>query len=241
MSHNHASEYGGAIYHEDTPTPFQCSLEWSFHFEKSKLPYCFIQFKSPLVIHGGLKSLTADHNSAGKGGSVIYGGLLDRCRMDGPVSILKPLVHLQREHFDFYNNPVFSITSQPYRLCFCVGSLQYNCSEVKNVYAFKGQKWRVSLIATDQTGAGISTAVKVTATKSSTATFRLNQNPQILLHGCYSLAYSLFSTENHEQLLLYPDGPCHDTGLSTAVINVLFLPCPHPFTLVKSVFVRTDC
>ncbi len=43
ISQNSATEYGGAIYHQDTVTPFQCNFVNHSHYEP--LPYCFLQFK----------------------------------------------------------------------------------------------------------------------------------------------------------------------------------------------------
>ena len=39
----------------------------------------------------------------------------------------------------------------------------------------------------------------------------------------------MYSTEQVEQLVLYPDEACRDTGLAQAIVNVTFLPCPDGF------------
>ena len=44
------------------------------------------------------------------------------------------------------------------------------------------------------------------------------------------MTYNLYSVETHDQLILYPDGPCKDSGLARVVIDVTFLPCPKGFT-----------
>ena len=46
---------------------------------------------------------------------------------------------------------------------------------------------------------------------------------------CSQISYNLYSTEDFEELVLYPDGPCRDTGVATAIINVTLLPCPAGF------------
>ena len=43
------------------------------------------------------------------------------------------------------------------------------------------------------------------------------------------LSYNLYSTKDTDQLILYPDGPCRDTGQARAVVNVMFKPCPDGF------------
>lgn len=81
-SFNHASKFGGGIYHEDIVTPSQC--QYSKESEYQELPKCFIQLNIPLSISkrpiDDIK-LSSYHDIANKDGSFIYGGLLDRCRL----------------------------------------------------------------------------------------------------------------------------------------------------------------
>ena len=44
------------------------------------------------------------------------------------------------------------------------------------------------------------------------------------------MSYNFYSTEDTEGLVLYPDGPCCDTGLARAIVNVTFRPCPDGFS-----------
>lgn len=48
--------------------------------------------------------------------------------------------------------------------------------------------------------------------------------------NCSKFSFNVFSTENSEELILYPDGPCRDTGLARAVVHVTLLPCPDGFS-----------
>ena len=56
------------------------------------------------------------------------------------------------------------------------------------------------------------------------------QYSQQLPDYCAPLSYTVYSNNSHEQVVLYPDGPCQYTGTATVVIEVAFLPCPDGFT-----------
>ena len=75
------------------------------------------------------------------------------------------------------------------------------------------------------------TSTHVIAKTSKTARLKLNQSNQILSNDCSELYYTLYSTKSTEELVLYPEGPCRDTGLAKAVIEVSLLPCPDAFIL----------
>ena len=85
----------------------------------------------------------------------------------------------------------------------------------------------VSLLAKMQYGI---TAAIVTAVTSSTARLETYQTSQPLPDYCAPLSYTVYSNESHEQVVLYPDGPCRDTGLARVVVDVTLLPCPDGFT-----------
>ena len=94
-----------------------------------------------------------------------------------------------------------------------------------NVY--RGQEFTVPLLARMQFG---NTSTIVTAITSSTARLETYQTSQPLPGYCHSLPYTVYSNKSHEQLVLYLDGPCKDTGTARVVINVTLLPCPDGFT-----------
>ena len=80
MMSNHASDYGGGIYHEDSATLTQCAIsDNALESTKDLLPYCFLRLGYTLNV----KYFVADYfnNSAKMDGSVLYGGLLDKCRL----------------------------------------------------------------------------------------------------------------------------------------------------------------
>ena len=215
MSYNHATKYGGGIYNEDIATAKQCDFIHQLEKSKASLPYCFI--RSNVGWHYSSTVTFSQNNSADISGSFLHGGLLDRCQLENINYIL---------NFDGIQKDAREISSEPYQLCFCVKERLSNCTEPKSIEIYPGQKFNVFLIALDQTMTSVTTKITATSVRS-----RLNsdQSSQTLEPECSKLSYNLYSTQDTDQLILYPDGPCRDTGLARAVINVTFRQCPDGF------------
>lgn len=78
------------IYYEDTAQTPQCNFVSSIDTE---LPYCFIEFT---LIFEQKPAIYSHNDSAGKEGSFIYGGLLDRCQLkNGIGSVIAPYKDVQ--------------------------------------------------------------------------------------------------------------------------------------------------
>ena len=225
MSYNHADKYGGGIYNDDIASAAQCSFKRSEAVSKklSELPYCFIRFTYPIknTIKYNSTLIFSQNNSAGRDGSLIYGGLLDRCQ----IEIINSLINIPKYFFKF-QKAYREITSQPYRLCFCKNTIHRITCSPKSIEIFPGQRFHLSLIAFDQTRTSVTTEITAVS-----ATSRLNsdQSSQTLEPKCSKLWYNLYSIQDTDQLILYPDGPCRDTGVARAVVNVMFKQCPDGF------------
>ena len=228
-SKNCAFEFGGAIYHEDSPTHAQCNFRANDSNRRNDqflpLPRCFLQ-SSTTGCYGHIQSY---HDSAGKDGYFLYGGLLDKCRQNSGSQVFVLLKRL----FDFKiltiidpeNTTVKSVSSEATKLHICRRNQEYQNNIYKEV--FRGQRFTVPLVALAQAKTLIATQV-LAITHSSRV--RLLQKTQALQEGCSDMTYNLYSVETHDQLILYPDGPCKDSGLARVVIDVTFLPCPKGFT-----------
>ena len=232
-SQNYAHLYGGALYHTDNPTEYQCNYNGGkpIVFVAS----CFIKLEG-LTTTDTPYSMISQLDSAGGDGGFIFGGLLDRCRMEimlNATSVLNDIVPFELlENKIFHITPAEShsppVTSKPYQLCFCESDSEYNCSRVDQQVLYRGQTFQVSLLAHSQ--GYNSTSTTVTAIVNSTARIKLTQSMQPITSGCVPLTYNIYSTGLIETMTLYPEGPCRDTGLvATAVVNVTFKPCPNGF------------
>ena len=222
MTYNHATKYGGGIFNKDIATTAQCSFKSS----KLSLAYCFIRFTYNIILKDGQcnnKLMFSQNNSADVSGNFLHGGLLDRCQLEQTTTGINVIDY-------FFQIQKTKIASEPYRLCFCIKAGKIYCDELESVEIYPGQKFHVSLIALDQTITSVTTEITAVSAMS-----RLNsdQSSQTLEPQCSKLSYNLYSTQDTDQLILYPDGPCRDTGLARAVVNVMFKPCPDGF--MKSV------
>ena len=83
---NSAHQYGGGIYHVDSPSSIQCQEVHDLNLEKYlELPNCFIQprpFRSTTLGKRSIK-VHSQNDLAGVSGNFLYGGLLGQCRV-GP-------------------------------------------------------------------------------------------------------------------------------------------------------------
>ena len=232
-SYNHAYHYGGGIFNEDNTTPNQCGIDFDKNLSDNEimlLPYCFMQLEIDVApgFSNQREIIASYNNSAEKAGHFLYGGLLDRCQMVAykhhkslPKVVIPYKLIINNQFAMVVQN---SITSQPYQLCFCSSTAEY-CSHTKHIEIHTGQTMKVRLAALDQVKAPTSTLV--TALIRHTARLKLSQSSQVLQPYCSELTYNIYSTENFEELILYPDGPCRD--VARAVVNVTLLPCPDIF------------
>ena len=227
-SYNNALKYGGAIYYEDALKFFQCAAKI---YDSYVLPYCFIQTIGTDLDDTSM-AIYSHYNSAGRYGSFLYGGALDRCQLKSKnascavkYSTFFNLTYIIK-HIQPNSNGINSIASQPYTLCFCGENY---CIQEMTVNTIRGQRFNVSLYTIAQGGTSVSTTV--TARTSVTANLKSNQTWQTLSENCSLLTYNLYSTENNEELVLYPDGLCSDRGIIT--VKVRFEDCPPGFTLSK--------
>ena len=232
-SFNKASKYGGAIYYEDTLNQYQCKAFFNNDYV-DKLPLCFIQLNGTELTGNTSIAIHSYHNTAGKDGSFMHGGGLDRCQLkstsvNGTIEYSTDY-NLLKSKTNFIlttNNSNNVVSSYPYHLCYCRNDTFFNfCHHaIMDVSICRGQKFIVSLLAMAQAGNHVVTTV--TARTSDTSRLQSNQTYQNIAEECSSLVYNLYSTEDHERLTLHPDGPCSKESL---FLFVTFLPCPPGFT-----------
>ena len=217
---NHATEFGGAIYVVDTPMPSQL-LSWQ---HKSFRDECFIHiFKSFNV---SKTPLTFVNNSAGTRGSVLYGGLLNKCSLtsDTYTNVLQ-LFNMSILHREYDKD--HSISSNPTRLCFC-NKTAVNCtagvSQPRSIYP--GQEVEVSVVAVDQSGLLVP-ALIYTEFRSG---YNLNRSETISYESgenCTSRKYPMTPKKSFNQLVLHPSNWSSPTVHLT--VNVIFKTCPIGF------------
>ena len=222
-SFNSARDRGGFIYKEDIATSKQCDYkQGSISRNFQMLPECFLQITRNSSSYNTSRSLINSYNdSAGIEGSVLYGGLLDRCRNRQDNS--SGLAYLESELIKFHPNGNTPVTSPSYELCVCG---KEECAKSFNMEVYKGQTFRVPLLAKGQVNA---TSTIVIATIEGLDKLEPSHSQQLPNH-CHSLPFAMYSSDSYGEIKLYPDGPCRRIGFSEVSIYVTFLPCPDGFT-----------
>ena len=105
--YNHATKYGGGIYHEDVATVYQCSFKRSEE-TKPSLPYCFIGFNLLNISQYYPTLIFSRKNSADISGSFLHGGLLDKCQLEQTttlINILDNFFRIQENNHEITSKP----------------------------------------------------------------------------------------------------------------------------------------
>ena len=157
-------------------------------------------------------------NNAGIRGSVLYGGLLDKCA----------------SAFQLFNMSILqgsddkgpSISSDPTLLCFCNKS-EWNCKEATQSRSiYPGQQIEVSVVAIDQSNLAIPALIHTTVrsghnlTVSETISYETGEN-------CTSRNHSVTPKNFFNQLEIYPTTMSGNT--IHLIVNITFESCPNGF------------
>ena len=153
------------------------------------------------------------NNVARVSGSALYGGLLDRCTVNPSaeifhknenITLLDGVTYIQ----NVTNINLSSIASDPVRLCFCKNG-QPDCSyQPHTVYINSEGNSTLSVVAVDQ----MNTAIPATITSYLTFLRPGEEFSQNVTDRCTNLDSSFL--QSSARLLLFPDGPCNNLGIS---------------------------
>ena len=218
--------YGGAIYVSDHTIPDTCS---SNPFGTSSQE-CFIQ---TLALHSSsshnLNTVNTFffNNVARISGSTLYGGLLDRCTVNPSAEIflktqnttlLDGVTYIQ----NVTNINLSSIASDPVRLCFCKNGQPHCSYQPHTVYINSEGNSTLSVVAVDQ----VNTAISATITSYLTFQRPGEEFSQNVTDSCTNLDFSFL--QSSARLLLFPDGPCNNLGISQRYVDIVSLSCYCP-------------
>ena len=146
------ADYGGAIYVADETNNGTCtsSLDTVTAASESE---CFFQSVTPqnrlMTIN---ESISFSNNAAKFSGSVLFGGLLDRCTVNALTNR-----HVRYSHLPGFLNDIQNFTnSNAVRICFCKDSIA-NCNyQPELIKVMKGREFSVELVEVDQTNNSLS-------------------------------------------------------------------------------------
>ena len=208
---NNATEFGGAIYVEDVPSRNEC------FFNNYKLDLN----TTPLVF---------EKNTAGMRGSVLHGGLLNKCSFTSD-RYTNTLELFNTSILQGNGDKGHSISSDPTQLCFCNMS-KLNCTETtQSRRIYPGQQVEVSVVAIDQSHLPIPALIHTTVRSgnnlimSETISYGTGDN-------CTSRNYSVTTKIPFNQLEIYPSNRSGNT--IHLIVNITFERCPIGFELSNS-------
>ena len=222
--HNHARETGGAIkVLEDTPLAYcyrsASSLTTVVAYD------CFFQLQNQTVSDVSAV-ITFENNTAALGGSDLYGGAVDSCRLRNIG------FDVSGEVFDCVTGSELqplSISSDPLRVCLCTDNIPSCDDSFIPVEAYPGQSLQISATTFGQRNGSTAGVIRAQLLHGSIQ-FGDLENIQRTNNTCTNLRYTLFtSPQNHtEEITLFAEGPCQREGRSL-VVRVSILPCPPGF------------
>ena len=254
------AEYGGAVFVEDGTNlgvcdsiPHQTPLlthspSLYINTDSESAAECFfdvLNLNQQFYLDYDNNSINFTHNYAHYTGSTIFGGLLDRCI---PGSLDVDTSTTKRQYYDGMSYLIHisnlledKVSSHPVKLCFCK-SAQPDCSyKLPKRHLKKGENFTVALVAADQVNHTISNATIRAYLKFVESGFGEGQLIQKTGNFCTNLTYSVTSPHDFEQVVVYAEGPCRDSGISRKQIDIKFIPCSCPIGFQKKDTENSNC
>ena len=237
---NHAN-LGGAICVSDANPSIYCTQFVQLK-EKEK---CFFQLSTerPGQNLSG-SQLVFKNNSADFGGSVLFGGAIDNCVLNGMNT------NSSGEVFDMLiinnvNNTASKISSNPIKICPCKKNLPkcnrpryfipYPLKEypVSHIRVYPGETFQISVVAVGQREGTVSTTVRSTVTSTTKSVNLLDyQYLQQTKSTCTELNYTVFSLSQHVKIEMHPEGsPCYYNSKLQYWLVQLNQTCPPGFNI----------
>ena len=245
-----SADYGGALYVDDDTNTVECAINPNTDCFFQVLLFYSKSRTLPAFNGTVLKSFSFSQNHARVSGSILYGGLLDRCSISSFAEVYnyfsndQQLSQWQSQGLDYFqavsdiemNSTIFTpymtesvISSRPVRLCFCNSSTKfYDCKQQKSIHVQvkKGELFTVPLIAVDQTGHPVGSATVQATFDFSESRLTEGQQSRLITGECTNMPFNVFSPHDTESLTLFAsDGPCKAANFSKATIEIRFLPC----------------
>ena len=233
---NNAS-VGGVIHYTDTVSLSQCS-DSSTQDKKE----CFLELSAESNIR-----LNFTRNTATSAGSIIYGGQLDKCKLYLGGGIIDDCGNTVGGKYSenaietFYEistivdirsiNVTSHISSDPIQICRCSEN-SIMCSESTDIETVRGKQFTLMVVTVGQNEGIVPSSVRTSL--DNNVKISPVQRIQDTKKSCTPIRYRLSSETNTTKLVLFPDGPCRDTGNARFEVDVKFLPCPDGFALEGS-------
>ena len=178
-------------------------------------------------------------NSASVSGSSLFGGLLDRCKVDSQLRE-KPESGIMKFQ-KLSNISLDTVSSHPVQLCFCKDG-QPDCVYQPEVIQVERQMpFSLELSAYDQVGHTVNATID-SSLNSSAGGLGESQVNQYISGVCTRLNFTLFSPLDSEELILSTRGPCSVSEITIRHVRIeVQCVCPIGFQISNSVVTSCVC
>ena len=172
-------------------------------------------------------------NTATEQGSNLFGGLLDRCVPSPFAEVYLKQTITYYSGVTYIQNiskitQLYSISSQPVRVCFCNSEHKPDCRyQLPTIIVKKGEAFNVSVVAVDHINNTVEANITISLS-SSEGGFGENQQTQSVGRNCTDLTYNMHSPHDSEMINLFADGPRGSAALSTSHVTIQFSACSCP-------------
>ena len=232
---NHAT-LGGAIYVRDV-SPLSYCAPLAPYVPKEE---CFFQLPGQNLSSSIDVKLVIKNNLADDAGSVLYGGVIDNCKLTHGLDsyssgeVFDMIVH----NNDTYYNTTSKISTGPIQICPCENNLP-DCIKERHVphSVYPGETFQFPVVAVGQRNGTVNSNV-ISSIDQNKDLGHLpdSQYLQKTKNTCTDLNYTIFSLSKFVSLMLYAaHSPCSSLIDYELLISVkLNQTCPPGFTISKS-------
>ena len=237
-----SADYGGAVYVSDYSNLGTCNPSFSSQYEARE---CFFQVlaiysstpSNVSQVEGNVNALNIhfSQNHAHTSGSSLFGGLVDRCKIQHFSELQEFIPHTSVPRnintvngisymSNISNINMSEISSEPVQLCFCKGGIPDCNYQPDPIRVIKGKKFFVKIVAVDQVGHYIDAKIhsQLLRTGGGLGSGQENQNTN---KTCTDLNFNLFSPNDKEVLVMYAEGPCQSSPQSQRRLSIQFTAC----------------
>ena len=225
---------GGAIFVNDSSSLVYCASNVGAACVTEN---CFFQIGENASLD---QDMMVFENNLALTGSVLFGGSVDRCVLEGYQERDSGQVFDKIANYSTQLDTVSTITSYPYRVCVCNNSQPCRAGNTYTAYAYPGQTIPITVAAVGQRNGSTSATINAItnpSNPSNRSTLGMFEDRQRVSTNCTELHYTFFSSLRIGiSLILYVDGSCSSLDGSTnrLQIPVHLLHCPPAFNLSRS-------
>ena len=234
---NYAKIAGAALFVKNDNCPAQTFVP----------PECFLSM-SDFASRANI-ILYFEDNIAGKTGNVLYGGLLNMCRLCYISSnntdqcntcnkytddALETFMNFSRIYYTHETN-ISDVSSTAMKLRYCRGDKIIDESLNLLVHVYPGQQFNITLVALGQTNSPVPTTL-FSIDMYGSYKYHLSIETPGMVSSCSNISFRVYSidTDNHDSFtalfFLYPSSPCKTNTEQQQLFAVVY-PCPMGFAL----------